>query len=552
MSGPIRAQKNTQLSEAQQIQFDAAYINGTKEKLLGNYDEALNQFKACLYIDGTHSAVYYMLADVYYTKGSMQDAEDNIQKALKLDPRNIWYKKLEVEIYEIRKKYTKAAEGHLELSKVENKVGHLVDASYMYTLEKQYAKAIKMLELVEKEVGVNEDIIRQKEQIYLAMDNLKAAIKEIEKLIKAYPKQTKFLGMLADIYMVNGKPEKAIELYDRILKMESENGFAHFAYSDYYKAKGDKVKSYNHLKQGLASKDVDVKTKLEMIVGFIGDNTYEDHRKKCYELAETFIQANPTEAMSYLVLGDLYVQDDEYALGRQQYRKSIALEPKVLVAWQQAVFCSGQLRDNALLHKDCEEAIEYFPNEVLFYVYNAIACMQLKQYDKAVDNAQKGVELAEGNNDMLLQLYSNLGDAYHYLKNDSACDASYEKALSIDKNNPYALNNYAYFLSLRKHKLEKAEEMSKRSIDLEPGNASYLDTYGWIMFQQKRYDLAKEYIEKSLKIAPNSTEVIEHLGDVYFKLNQPEKALENWNKAKELGSDSETIEKKINEKKYVE
>ena len=253
-----------------------------------------------------------------------------------------------------------------------------------------------------------------------------------------------------------------------------------------------------------------------------------------------------------MVMGDLYVQDKLFSEARNKYQRAVELEPNTLVAWQQMIYCSGEMRDNKLLQSDCEKAIEYFPMEVLFFAYHTIASIQLKEYEKAVKSASKGIELAEGNDEVLIQLYSNLGDANHYLKNDSACYAAYEKALAIDKNNAYALNNYAYFLSLGKTQLEKAEEMSKRSLDLDPVNSSYLDTYGWILFQQKRYELSKEYIEKSLAASPNSAEVVEHMGDVFFKLNKPEKALEFWNKAKELGSDSETLDKKIKEKKYVE
>ncbi len=534
------------------MQFDAAYFNGTKEKMLANYDEAINQFKACLYLDDTKAAVYYMLADVYYSKGFMADAEENILKAIKLDEKNIWYQNLLAEIYQARKKYEEAGKQHILLSKRENQVGHLTDAAYMFTMARDFSSAIKMLDQIEKLIGVNEDVVKQKEQIYLAQNKLPKAIKEVEKLIALKPNETRYLGMLADLYMANNKTEEALKLYDKILQLEPDNGIAHFAYADYYNGKNDRANWYKHTLLGIGSNNVEVRTKLSVLVNFIANVSIDDHRKKCYELCEAFIRANPQEATAYMVTGDLYVQDNKFKEAREQYIHAVEFEPNTLVAWQQIIYCSGEMRDNKMLQKDCENAMEYFPMEVLFFAYHTIASLQLKEYEKAVSSATKGIELAEGNDEVLIQLYSNLGDANHYLKNDSACYAAYEKALVLDKNNAYALNNYAYFLSLRKTKLDKAEEMSKRSIDLEPENASYLDTYGWIMFQQKRYDLAREYIEKSLKKSPNNAEVIEHLGDVLFKLNQPDKALENWKRAKELGSENNTLEQKIKEQRYVE
>lgn len=545
-------QKKQALSELQQMQFDAAFFNGNKEKILGNYDEAINQFKACLYIDETKSAVYYMLADVYYSKGLLIDAEMYAQKAIKLDGLNIWYQLLLAEIYQARKKYTEAGKQHLLLSKRENEAGHLTEAAYLFAKGREYHAAIKTLDKLENVIGVNEEVIRQKEQIYMAQNKIAKAIKEVQKLITLKPNETRYLGMLADLYMNSNKTAEALKLYNKILELEPRNGYAHFAYADYYNSKNDEANWYKHTLLGMQSSNVEVKTKLAILVNIIANAKMDGHRLKCYELADAFVKGNPQEATAYMVLGDLYVQDKLYKEARSKYERAVELEPNTLVAWQQIIYCSGEMRDNKMLQADCEKAIEYFPMEVLFYAYHTIASLQLKEYEKAVKSATKGIELAEGNDEVLIQLYSNLGDANHYLKNDSACYAAYEKALTIDKNNAYALNNYAYFLSLGKTQLEKAEEMSKRSLDLDPGNSSYLDTYGWILFQQKRYELAKEYIEKSLAVSPNSAEVVEHMGDVMFKLNKSEKALEYWNKAKELGSENEMLDRKITEKKYVE
>ena len=132
-------------------------------------------------------------------------------------------------------------------------------------------------------------------------------------------------------------------------------------------------------------------------------------------------------------------------------------------------------------------------------------------------------------------------------------DKEFEEALQLDPDNDNVLNNYAYYLALRKQNLSKAEKLSKRSIELSPNNVSYMDTFGWILFQQEKYSEAKIYFEKALdKGGFNRPAIVEHLGDVFYKLNQPDKALENWNKSKELGNTSDLLKKKIADKKYYE
>lgn len=546
------AQKPKPISEADRIKMDQSFINANKERMLNNPDEAIRLLKVCLTIQPDNAAVNYMLSEVYSDKQLQEDAELYAKRAVKFDEKNSWYKKQLAEVYKDRKKYKEAAPLYLEIAKLDQDVSMEIEAAYMYVLAQDYNQAVKTLDKIEKQVGINEEVIKQKEQIYLAQNKLDKAIKEVEKLIKANPSDPKYVGMLADLYMANGKTDKAVELYNQVLKADPDNGFAHFALADYYRAKGDKEKWYEQLKAGIASKTLDVKSKLTGIVSFMSAKDIDNFNARCYELAHVFIDANPLEPTAYMVLGDIYSQDKDYESARNEYLKAVTIEPATYIAWQQIVFCASELRNNQYLQSDCERALEYFPNEAAFYVYDAIASMQLKEYSKAADVARKGIEIAVGQTETMVQLYSTLGDASHYLKQYGACDSAYEEALKLDPDNAYALNNYAYFLSLRNTRLDKAEQMSKRSLEIEPDNASYMDTYGWILYQKKAYDKALEYIEKALKASPGSAEVVEHLGDVQYRLNQKDEAIRNWKRAKELGSTGEQLDRKIKDGKLYE
>jgi tetratricopeptide (TPR) repeat protein len=201
-----------------------------------------------------------------------------------------------------------------------------------------------------------------------------------------------------------------------------------------------------------------------------------------------------------------------------------------------------------LMNVDCKKVNELFPIYAPAYLFRSLSSMQLKDYDDAIYSSLKGVEVAD-EDEIKAQLLSTLGDAAHYAKKYKLCDSAYDEALVINPENPYALNNYAYFLSLRMERLEKADSMSRKSMSLDPDNASYQDTYGWIQYQKKQYDEAKIYIERSLEMSPNNAEVLEHLGDVFYMLDKKEEALIKWKESKELGNNSESLEKKIKNKK---
>ena len=124
------------------------------------------------------------------------------------------------------------------------------------------------------------------------------------------------------------------------------------------------------------------------------------------------------------------------------------------------------------------------------------------------------------------------------------------KALRKDPNNPLILNNYSYFLSLRAENLDRAAEMSKKSNLLQPRQASYQDTYAWILYQQNKYEEALEWILKALNNGGEKSGVIvEHYGDILFKLGEEAKAIEQWNAALELGDHSDELPNKIKAKK---
>jgi tetratricopeptide (TPR) repeat protein len=552
-SSMLYAQKTKELTDEERLKFDLAFVNGNREKIIENYDEALKQFRQCYALQPDNAALNYIIGETYYEKKQLEDAERYTTQAVKLDPKNNWYKELLADIYMVSKKYLESGNLLAAMGKSSNNPDYYLKAAYVLGIGKRFNEAIKSLNSAEKIMGITPEVIAQKEQIYLAQNKLSKAADEVKKLIKAFPNDPKHKGSLADLYWSNGKTKEAIAIYQEILQKYPNNGFALFAMADYYLLEKQPEKSFEYRKKGIAAPDVDARLKLQAISYFMSNSGLENAADKLFELAQVFVKAHPNEAVPYLVMGDLYQQQRKFDLARGEYRKAVNIDPSNYTAWQQAVFASSMTLNNEWLMQDCEDAIAHFPLDPSFFAYGAVASIQHKQHEKAIFFARTGLDLATAEQEeLLIQLYSTLGDAYYYVKKHDSCDYFYEKALALDSTNTYALNNYAYFLSLRKVKLDKAEAMSKKSIEQEPENASYLDTYGWICYVKGDYQKAKEFIEKSLEKSPNNAEVLEHLGDIYIKLNDAGKALYLWKKAAELGSENESLLQKIKEGKTNE
>jgi len=258
-------------------------------------------------------------------------------------------------------------------------------------------------------------------------------------------------------------------------------------------------------------------------------------KDQAYELAEILKKTHPDDPKSHSIYADFLSRDCKYKEARDEFRMVIALDSSKYIIWEQLLIMESELSDFTAMAKESKSAMELFPFQPLPYFFAGIASYQLKDYENAINILEKGVKYVIDNKILYVQFYSTLGDAYNQVNNNEASDGAYEKVLKVDPDNAYVLNNYSYFLSLRNEKLDKAEIMSKRACDLNPGSASNLDTHGWVLYKAGKFEQAKEYLEEALsKSGQNSPVILEHYGDVLYKLGKGDKALEYWQKAKSI------------------
>lgn len=519
----------------------------------GNINEAILAFKEAAIIDPDNAAVFYNLGQLSLALQNNGEALRYAQLSTRFSPVNVWYQTLLAEAFKATRQFEKAAETYIFIyDKLEKKTDYLYAASENFYLSRSYPKSIKVLDRIEKEKGLSEEVIVKKEQLYLVLDKPSKAIDEVKKLVAAYPKQLRYMGMLADLYMSIKKEGEALKIYTAILDEQPGNGFANMAMADYNKQKGNTEKWFFHFSKALSSTEVELRDKLNELVPMLNPALPAHERNQAQKLLDVLAEAHPAEATVFVLKGDQQVHEKNYNEARVNYRRALDLNPDNLMTWQQLLFCSQELKDDDTLLRDCESALEYFPAEPMFYSTLSITYIQRKEYQKAIEKIRPGIEYSADNERLKVQMLTLLGDAAQYAKLYSSSDSAYEAALAIEPDNSLVLNNYAYFLSVRKEHLDRADSMSSRTLQLQPNSASYLDTYGWILFQKKQYAEAKRYIERSLEIAPANAEVTEHLGDILFMMNDKAGALNKWKQAKELGSQSENLERKIAEQRYID
>jgi tetratricopeptide (TPR) repeat protein len=275
--------------------------------------------------------------------------------------------------------------------------------------------------------------------------------------------------------------------------------------------------------------------------------------KYAFPLIEVLKQTHPKDPKPYTIAGDYYYRSDQNELAAIDFEKALDLDPSRYPIWQQLMIIYFDFSDYQKVANLADSCLELFPSQTTAYYFSGLANLQLKNYDKCIQNLQDGLFFIVNNEPLKGQFFTALGDAFYGQENYEESDKSYEKALQIDPQDVYVLNNYSYYLSLRSEKLEKALEMMKKCVEIKPGVSSYEDTYAWVFFQLKDYENAHKWLLKAIASGGNnSTTIVEHYGDVLYFLGQTDQALKQWLEAKELGSESESLERKIRDQKWYE
>jgi tetratricopeptide (TPR) repeat protein len=543
------------LDPKMKVSLERRFIDAIREKHLGNYEEAVKLFEEVTRRDPGNDAAHYELAQLYFGSGLYELALDHSKRASNLDPANKWYQLLLADIYASIFKYEEAAEVYGSIvDKFPEEYDLYLDWAFMHMKAGNNLEAVKAYDELEKKVGVDESISFQKQSLYLKENMLPEAVAEIEKLIEENPTKADYYGVLAEMYEVNGEKQKAIATYNRLLEIDPDNPSALMAAAKIAYNEGDREEYFRLMEKAIRSPEKDIDAKVMVLYTYIEHfEKRKDEWPQALQLADVLVETHPENAKSYAIRGDLYYLDDQSEKALADYQKSLEYEDGVYNVWQQILLIQGEMQDFEGMLRDAEDAIERFPNQAIPNFFLGVAQDHFEDYDKAARSYDRALMMSRNNPNLQAQIYSNLGDLYHKQGKHEESDSCYTASLDIDPNNAYVLNNYAYYLSLRKENLDKAEKMSKRSNELEPGNASFQDTYAWILYQQGDYKKAKDWIEKALSNSAEANAVLlEHYGDILYQLGNVDGAVEQWNKALDAGGDAELIGKKIANRELYE
>jgi len=557
LAGSVFSQKKNMkersLSSADSIGVRNSFFSGLREKTSGKIDEAERSFKRTVELDSTNGAALYELSNIYRIKQQIGLAEQYAVKAVAANPDNKWFLLLLADIYKQTQKLDKLPEVYDRLTKLEPDVNeYLHDKANALILLGRTEEAEPIYAEIESAFGPSPELETLKQRLLVNDPDPDKAISVLEDLISKNPADIRNYLALTELYLKTGLKEKALNRLKEANKVEPKNPYVILLMADVYRSEGKDSEAFRELKKVISDDVLDFDVKAQIIFSYFPKLKNATSLSEASELALLATRRHSKEPQAFAIYGDLLAQSKDLKGAREAYKHALSINDKEIRIWEQLLEIETSMGEFEAVLEDGENALTLFRDRSSLYFFTGIAYAQLENHEKAIESLSQAASLDTENAVYQSQVQASLANSLNSLKKFKEADAAFDKALALDPVNAYALNNYAYYLSLRKEHLEKAAGMSLQANNLDPENASFQDTYAWVLFQQKKYKDARIWIEKAIKNNGNSGIQFEHFGDILFHLKETDQALENWTKARILGVRSEILDKKINEKKYFE
>jgi tetratricopeptide (TPR) repeat protein len=533
---------------------DAAYINsfheGVRFKLNGQDQEAIDKFKACLVIDEKDDAAHFALAQIYLNQENLDQATFHTLKASDIDPKNEHYQSELAFMYVELKKFPEAISVFEKLlKKTPNNPTYYAGAAECYAQMGDVKKGLDLLIRMENNLGANPGIAIEKFKLLVSAKRDEEAITVLKNAKKKFAGEPMIIANLVDYYLQHKRFQEGFELLKELVSLDPNNGMALLMLGDMQMQSGDSKNGLQNLKAAIKSDGPSIDQKMNILMALQGQEVMDPDMES---LVQHMCKKYPKDAKAYSISGDYYFKVNQFVQAIESYKVAVACDPNVYPIWNQILLLEYQFQQFDSLAIDAEKCIGFFPTQALPYFVLGTTLNQQRNFQQSLMTLQTGIEYVLKDEDLKAEFYGQIGEAEFGLNHTKEATSAYDKALSLSVKNTFVRNQYAYQLAFHELELGKATQIIDEVLAQFPDESRYLDTKGYILFQQGKYPEAKTFFDRACGSAEATDKLCtEHLGDVLFMLGKKDEAMSYWLRAKELGSANKMLNEKITQKKYA-
>ena len=537
--------------------FKYFYLEAINQQNKGNYAAAFDLLNHCQEINPTAAEVYFMRSAYYSMLKNDSLMVADIERAAALNPTNTTFMERLGQIYIGMGKFPKAIETYEKIfANTRDRDDVLNILIQLYDRQKDYDNMLRTIDRLESLEGSSEEITLARMRVLALKGDKEAELAELKSLSEKHPNDMNYHVMMGNWLLQNDRADEALKEYDYVLRMEPDNLMAQMSMLDYYRNVGEDSLANDLQEKMLINEDTPINSKMTLMRKVVADNEQEggDSTQVLDLFHRILTQPQKTTDMHELYAAYMTLKKMPQDSINQALRDALEIAPDNAGVRLELIQAEWSKKNFDEVIRLSRAAQEYNPDEMAFYYFMGLAHFQKDERDEALNSFQRGVaQINESSNkEIVSDFYAIMGDILHEKGREKEAYAAYDSCLQWKPDNIGCLNNYAYYLSEQGKDLQRAEQMSYRTIKAEPQNSTYLDTYAWILFMQERYEESKLYIDQAVQNDSTvSVVILEHAGDIHAKVGEMDKALDFWRKARDNGNDSKVLIRKIKLRKYL-
>lgn len=541
-----------QISEAD-LTIDQLFLDANLQKLIGNTDKAIEAFKNILETYPKSAAAAYELSRLYQKESQFEEALKMAKMAVEEDDSNKWYKIFLAELYSNADEQMEAVKLYKPLIEAEPRnQDYYYKQAFFYVKANDIKSALKVYDQLENKVGLNEEVVRRKHALYLGMGDFKKAAKQLTRLTDAFPTNVDYLSQLASFYEQIDDQKAALEVYQKILKLDPDHPKANLAVAGADTGANDEVAYINSLKPIFEDPSISIDLKVGKVLPILQkliDKPDQQVSSSLLELTDVLERVHADDAKAFAIAGDLLMQSNQYAQAIEKYKKAIDVDDTIYAVWEQLLFALESTGNAKALARYAENAMDVFPNQAKVYYQAGLGFLGLADTEEAIYYLEQALLMSRKNQAMQELVISAIGLAYTLEENPTEAKDAFAKALEINPESGLSNTRYAIFLALngeadQANKILKkyTKQGSTQSIFIE-SKAKQLAAAG---DPQEAINTLASFQASFQSLMPRQ---IEYLGDLHYTVGQNEQALSLWKQAQALGVKTTQLKKKITDKK---
>jgi tetratricopeptide (TPR) repeat protein len=529
--------------------FNYVYVEAIKQKLMGNEGDALKYLEQAVRINPGSDAAYYEMAQILSSKGDVKNAKVFLRKALDIDDHNIWYLMMMAGFYYQEKNldssiyyYKTAVKFFPDNENIELTLGNL------YTENKDYDKALSIFDAFDRKYGVNSSSTVSSIKTLMMSGNYDEALKKALMLIKEYPDEVLYNGMLAEIYRSKGENDKAREVYNELLERNPDDPQVQLALCDFLISDKNYRELFSLLNNVILNNNIKKEDKISLFARLIDLPDLVSNYQDDLIISLMVFEANyKNDEIVPLLRPELLVKLSKLDEAAVRLEEIIKANPDNYYAWEKLLLVYNQKGDFKKLMERGEECATKFNRSFLAKVLYANGAMENGKYDIAIEELRKAGILAGNDKQFMTQVLTMRADVYYRMKDYVKAFETFKAAVTANADDLTVINNYAYYLAEQNQDLKEAEKMAKKVVETEKNNATYLDTYAWVLYKRGKLKEAARIMESIIKSGGKPDAVwYEHLGFILKKQGKCPEAVENWKEAIKLDESKTNLTEEIN------